>query len=79
MLSSHIKDILKVSAAASTNVVAAGASAAASPGAQQVIQQHGSFALHNVLLVCQIIVALLSGAYICYKFWRVIKDKKPID
>lgn len=78
MLSSHIKDILKVSAAASTNVVAAGATAAVSPGAQQVLQ-HGSLWLHDAALICQIVVGLLSGAYVCFKFWRAVKDKKPID
>jgi hypothetical protein len=76
-MTGHLKDITKVAAAASTNVVAAGARAATDPGVQTVVQ-HGNPALHNTLLIIQIIVGVLSAAYIGFKLWRAWREKKPL-
>lgn len=67
----------KVVIAASTNVVAAGATAATAPGAQTVIQAPSS-PLHEALLVVQIVVGVLSAIYISLKLVKAVREKKPL-
>ena len=72
----HLKDFGKIAIAAGSNVVAAGARAAVEPGAQQVVVEHGNEFLHNILTGCQIVVALVTIAYIALKVYRLWKNKK---
>lgn len=74
----HIRDLVKVAAVASTNVVTAGATAVTAPDAQMVLQE-SSTVLHDVLLVIQIIVGVLSAIYISIKLWRAIREKRALS
>lgn len=71
------KDLVKVGLAAGTNVVAAGArSAIETADAAQAAAHSCSTILQNVLLGCQIVVAVVTVAYIGLKLYRLWKDKK---
>lgn len=77
MLFQRSKDLLKVVLAASTNVVAAGArSAIETAEAVQSAAESCSEILQLVLLGCQIVVAVVTVAYIGLKLYRLWKDKK---
>ena len=72
----HIRDLGKVVGAASTNVFAAAAKAAVSePSQAQAIAEHGGAVLHDCLTVFQIVVAVVTIAYIGLKFYRLWENK----
>ena len=74
----HAKDIAKVVGAASTNLVtSAAASAVQGPemSASTATVSACSEKLHIVLVLLQIVVALVTGAYISLKTYRLWKNK----
>jgi hypothetical protein len=73
----HLKDFAKVGAAAGANVVAAAAKAAVEPEVQQqVTAPVENMFLHNTLTVVQIIVGLVTVAYVGLKLYRLWRNKK---
>jgi len=70
----HIKEIAKVATAAGSNVVAAAARGAVEPGPVQQVVEHGSVFMHDFLTGCQIAVAIVTTAYIIFKFYRLWKN-----
>lgn len=76
----HVKDFAKVGAAVGLNVAAAAAKAAVDPEAQQTVQAiQESYILHNTLTVIQIVVGLVTIAYVGLKLYRLWRDKKAIS
>lgn len=73
----HVKDFTKVGAALGANVAAAAAKAAVDPATAQTVEQaKESLLLHNTLTVVQIIVGLVTIAYVGLKLYRLWKNKK---
>jgi len=73
----HVKDFTKVGAALGANVAAAAAKATVDPEAQQTAEAiRESLLLHNTLTVIQIVVGLVTIAYVGLKLYRLWKNKK---
>lgn len=71
----QLRDAVKVVAVAGTNLVAAVA-ASIIPGATPRVAEN--FFLHDSLTVVQILVGVLTGAYVALKLYRAIfKPKRP--
>lgn len=69
----QLRDVFRVVAVASTNIVAA-AAAAVLPAS--TVRTTENYFLHDLLTVVQIVVGILTGTYVAFKLYRAIRGKR---